>query len=123
MTGLSQEALNRMRTQFAQFLPDSADIQAMTYVPDGAGGWSEVWQTVVGGSVACRLDALFQNNPVETIAAHEATVSEYLLTVPYDAPLDVHQRVIINGEIYQVRTLLTDHSWRVAKRAYVAKID
>lgn len=123
MTGLSEQALNRMRTQFAQFLPDSATIQAMSYLPDGAGGWTEVWQTVVGGTVACRLDALFRHNPVDTIATHESVVSEYLLTVPFDAPLDVHQRVIINGETYQVRTLLTDHSWRVAKRAYVAKID
>ena len=123
MTGLSEQALNRMRTQFAQFLPDTAAIQAMSYVPDGAGGWSEVWQTVVGGTIACRLDALFHNNQIDTIAAHEAAVSEYLLTVPYDAPLDVHQRVIINSATYEVRTLLTDHSWRVAKRAYIAKID
>ncbi len=119
MTGLSQAALTRMRTQFTQFLPDTVTLQEMTIVPDGAGGWTETWQTVSGGVIACRLDVRYRHYPIDTVADHPISVTEYLLTVPFDAPLEAHQRALINGETYQVRTLFSDHSWRVAKRAYV----
>lgn len=121
MTGLSETALTRMRTQFAQFLPDTATLQAKTITSDGAGGWTETWQTVSGGVVACRLDVRYRHHPLETVAEQPITITEYMLTVPFDAPLEAHQRAVINGEVYQVRTLLTDHSWRVAKRAYITQ--
>lgn len=123
MTGLSLEALTRMREQFAQFLPDIALIQRLAIVSDSAGGWSELWVLEPGGTVKCRLDPVYSREQIETVADRESTVTEYIITVPYDAPLAPSRRVVVNNVNYQVRTLLTDHSWRVARRAYVSRVD
>jgi hypothetical protein len=123
MTGLNATMLAKMRTQFVNFLPDTCTIERATRTPDGAGGWSETWTLVSGGTVKCRLDPLYTRDQVETVGAKEGFVSEYLLTVPYDAPLESSYRVVLNGDTYQVRMLLADHSWRVARRAYIARVE
>lgn len=123
MTGLSTEALTRMREQFEQFLPDICLIQRLTTVSDGAGGWTELWVLESGGAVKCRLDPVYSREQIEAVANRESTVTEYIITVPYDAPLAPSRRVVVNNVNYQVRSLLTDHSWRVARRAYVSRVD
>lgn len=123
MTGLNSDALNRMRAQFQQLLPDTCTIEQLTPVSDGAGGWSESWQAVPGGTVACRLDPLLSREQLEVAAGQPHEISEYLLTVPFDAPLAPAHRVVVNGQAYQVRHLMADHSWRVARRAYVTRLE
>ena len=123
MTRLNEATLARMRQQFAQFLPDTCLIERPTRVADGGGGWLENWVLVSGGTVKCRLDPLYSRAQSETVAAQTAFQSDYVLTVPFDAPLTSENRVVLNGVAYRVRWLVSDHSWRVGKRAYVSRMD
>lgn len=119
---ISDAQLARMRAQVP--LPDTGVIQAMTATPDNAGGWTETWAAVTGGTVLCRLDPITsRSDAVQTAQAREGLQVDWQATFPYDAPLAVNRRVIINGDTYEVTQLSDDHSWRVSRRALVARID
>jgi head-tail adaptor len=122
MKPLSEAQLARMRAQLNARLPGTAVIQQAIRTPDGAGGWSETWTAVTGGTVACRLDPIGVGTVRETsIALRETLVVRYRLTVPYDAPLAADFRVVINGKTYEIVQLDDQHSQRVSRRAVVAE--
>lgn len=119
---ISDAQLARMRAQVP--LPDTAVISSMTAVADGAGGWTETWAAVSGGTVACRLDPVKGGNSgIVTVPGREGLIVQYQLTTEYDAPLAVNRRVTIGGDVYEVVQLSDDHSWRVSRRALLSRID
>lgn len=119
---ISDAQLARMRAQIP--LPDTAVISAMTAVSDGAGGWTETWATVTGGTVACRLDPIRSSSSgIVTVPGREGLIVQYQLTTEYDAPLAVNRRVTIGGDTYEVVQLADDHSWNVSRRALLSRID
>lgn len=120
---LTNAQLARFRADVLKMLPDTAVIEAYTRASDGAGGWSETWAPVTGGTVAARLDPLTTRNSQAIESGQEVLVSQRQLTLPYDAPIDDESRVVIHGETYDVVTLDEDHSWRVSRRAVVTKRD
>jgi hypothetical protein len=123
MTGLNTQSLTRMRDQITNFLPDTCTLYAVEQVSDGAGGTTDTWTPVEGGTVNCRLDPLLFRDMPQDIFGREAIAAQFTLTVPYDAPIAAHQRVELNGDTYEVQSLADDHSWRVARRAYVSRLD
>lgn len=110
----------RMRAQVTARLPQTAEIQRITQVSDGAGGWEE--QPVTLATVPARLDPLTRQVLNEVIAGQEATIVRYQLTVPWDAPLEANCQVVIDGQAYQVVQIDADHGWRVSRRAIVGEI-
>jgi hypothetical protein len=120
---LSTSQLATMRSNVTQLLPDSCTIQAKTVTTDNAGGWTETWDALPDGIVPCRLDPLNTRRALETFGDREAQVALYQLTVPYDAPIALGRRVVINTHTYEIRQLVGEHSWRVSRRALLSRIE
>jgi len=120
-TGLTAAQLARMREQVAGMLPDVCVIQAATYTSDGAGGWTESYQAVTGGTVACRLDPLGARTRAETDAAQESQKSFYELTVPYGASLAMDRVVLVGGVRYDIAELHGAESWAVTRTARLTR--
>src|SRR5437870_11533194 len=102
--GIDADQLAYMRAQVAELLPDTCVIKAQVLTPDGAGGNAVTWTPVSGGTVACRLDPLsttqrqhdilFADKPTEKVA--------YVLTLPYDAPLEPGYQITTKGYAYRI---------------------
>lgn len=122
MTWLTNDDLTQMRADVSELLPDTAVITAPSWVSDGAGGGSQSYTPVSGGTVACRLDPVPKLQMTMEAASREVLTVKYILTVPYDAPLAVDYRVTTGGNTYDVVHLDIDHSWRVSRRAIVAAV-
>ena len=119
---LGAAELARMRADVAKMMPGTAIIQALTTASDGAGGVTETWAAVTGGTVACRMDPLNVGTQIETAGMAEAVRTEFQLTLPYDAPISAFNRVSVGGVVYEVRQLDAVHSWNVSKRLRVAVV-
>lgn len=120
--GLSDAQLTMMRNQVEQLLPDTCIIEANS--PTASGGYwgDDSWSAVSGGTVACRVDPI--NSASDEISYNLAreTISElYQLTVPYDAPLQAHYRVVISSVAYEMVQIDTGHSWNVSRRAVIRR--
>lgn len=124
MTWFDNMDLTAMRADVANMLPGTAVIQAVTRTSDGAGGWSESWAAVAGGTVACRLDPLGRSlSKTEVQLLRESMTIAFQLTVPHDAPVATDCRVVIGGTTYEVLSLDVYHSERVSRRAIVAVME
>lgn len=116
--------LTYMRNQLATLLPDTAIIQSLARASDGAGGWTETWAAVTGGTVSARLDPITsRSDAVQTAQAREGLRVDFQLTTEWDAPIAVNRRVVINSDTYEIVQMTDDHSWRVSRRALVARLD
>ena len=122
MKTLSASQLARMRTQASALLYSTGVLQAATLTPDGAGGVSESWAAVTGGTVACRLDPLGLTSRQNVAALRESAVAAYRLSTPHDSPLAEGQQVVVGGNTYQVLQFDVDHDQRVLRRAIVAEV-
>ena len=112
--------LSRMQASALRLMPDSCAIQEAVTVPDGAGSWSENWLTV--REVPCRVDPLARPEAV-IVAGRESQPVRYLLTVPFDAPLQAGRRVLHNGTAYEIRALVDDQTQPVYRQAIIGRLD
>jgi hypothetical protein len=119
---LTGTELAAMRGDVLDMLPGTAIIQSAANSSDGAGGWTETWTAVTGGTVACRIDPFKRLGNIETAGSEEALNYSYQLTLPYNAPIEPGNRVQINGTAYEVRSLFNEHDWNVSKRAQITRI-
>lgn len=105
-------------------LPDSGGlIQSYGITNDGAGGFTEGWTAVSGGTVNYRLDPMpSQQGQIEVIGAAEGMIFDYILTTAYNAPLNEGNRFVCNAGTVEVRQLWNAHSWNVSRRAYVSRV-
>lgn len=121
--GLSAAQLAKMRADIQRLMPDTCVIQAVTRTPDGFGGGSESWSAVTGGTVSCRIDPSIEGSPPIILPEKEATAIQYVGTFPYDAPIAVNQRAVINGKTYEILRSDPDNSWNVSRRAYLTRVE
>lgn len=113
----------KMRADVLKMLPDTAVIQAGTVLSGTGGRWTEDYAPVTDGTVACRLDPMNSAGDRLGVDQSQETLDvQYQLTVPYDAPLNDNNRVVINGNTYEVLQLDRDHSWNVSRRAIVNEV-
>ena len=119
---LDDSQLNDFRADVTNMLPGTAILSASTAVSDGAGGWTDSYVPVSGGTVACRVDPLQQRGTKIEIEVGRETLHEtYQFTVPWDAPLtDVNMRVEVAGRTYEVVQLDAYHSWNVSRRGIIS---
>lgn len=103
-------------------LPDTAIIKSQSQSRSGGMGGAITYTPVSGGTVACRLDPIGNTDQTRLTGAGEATVAEYQLTLPYDAPIEPDYIVTIAGQDYNIIQLDDVHSWNVSRRAKVAEI-
>jgi hypothetical protein len=120
---LSVAELAQMRADVANMLPDSAVIYGANAVYDGAGGVTETSTAVTGGTVACRVDPIkSKGSNVVIDPAREGLDFEYMITMPYDAPIAANRTIVTGGNTYEVVGLAREHSWNVSRRALVNRV-
>lgn len=110
--------LAKIRAEQNKLLPDTVYIQRVVRTSDGAGGWSEAWQTAV----------ITQGRMVPGQRAGEtvqggmiAAYGEYVVTLPHDTGLQQDDRLQISGTQYEVKAIL-DRSEKTALRVLVSKV-
>lgn len=116
-SGPSDFVLKGIRKTVNGFLPGTVVIQAWIPQNDGAGGFTEGWTAVAGGTVAGRIDPISYGQ-LETLALAEGLKIQYHITVPYDAPVSVGNRFLTGGAVvngvysgtvpYNIRTLQSE---------------
>ena len=120
MTALTTAMLTLMRSQLATTLGTTIVIQQVATASDGAGGFTETW--TAAGTVAGRFDPLPNASQIARTGLAEGMKDIYILTVPYDAPVEATSRVVANGETFEVRQLWNENTWRVCRRAFVSVV-
>lgn len=115
----STNDLAKIRAEQVKLMPDNVYIQRLIRTSDGAGGWSEAWQTVA--TTKGRM-APSQRKYGEVVQGGALTAySEYIVTLPYDTELQQDDRLQINGTQYEVKGIL-DRSEKTALRVLVSKV-
>ncbi len=120
MTMPSSQEIERWRADIeSAALPDTCVVLSATRVPDGQGGFTQTWGTVLAG-LACRLD---EKTGMESVAGGALRPYTYWsLTLPYGTTLTASNRVQIGTVVYSVTEVDTGKSWSACVRAKVARI-
>lgn len=110
---------------YQYLLPDTCMIYPLTRVDDGSGGYTEAPGSLrsynSSTDIPCRLDPTRQYRD-QDIFDQEITVTDYFLNVPKDAPIFVDDIVVHMTNVYQIKKLTDDQSWRSVKKAYVVSV-
>lgn len=120
MSAIDTAMLSAMRDAIESLLPDTCNTLSPTHSADGQGGVTTTWGTV-GTALACRLDVIQSRGVLaggeqNTGGAIQAYAS-YMLSVPYDTALEESYRVEHNGNLYAVKTVNNNQSWKAVVRA------
>ena len=110
----------QIRENVAGYLPGTAIIQAFTPTSDGAGGFTETWTPVSSGTVTARVLPLTFGQ-VEVLAAAEGVRVEYIVILPYTAPIVTGNRVSVGGTAYNVRWMQPDVTNVAFVKAYCSR--
>ena len=120
--GFSTAELAQIRADILALLPDTCSILELATVSDGAGGFSETWGTVTGGSaIACRLD--YRKEGREQITS--AAINPYhggLLSLAYDQTITTANRVEIGTNQYNVTGINSDQGWLTVQQISVERV-
>lgn len=115
---LTAAELESMRDTATDALPGTALIQRGTIVSNLGGGGSAGWQTV--GTVPCRIGP--QTGREMTEGARITSSTEGIVTLPAATVLDVNERLLIDGEAWQV-TFIRPRTQEVTRRVEVMRVD
>lgn len=103
-------------------LTDTCKIYPITYTNDGAGSMIETkgsYRTYNSlEDIPCRLDQQRQYRESQ-VFLQEITPTNYYLSLPYDVPIEVNDRIEHGGLTYEIRQLFDDSTWKAVKKAFV----
>ena len=111
--GLTPGELSVMRSSIGLLFPDTCTINAIVEVSDGEGGVTTSG-SAIATAVACRMDTK-QGREIISGGAVQAFIS-YMLSVPYDTPMQEDYQIVHNSITYAVKSINTDQSWIAVKR-------
>lgn len=119
--------LDRLRAKVTEnLLPDTCNIFYQTRVIDDAGNAgapTAVYLSYNGSqNIPCRFDPTRQYRTSD-VFGQETLLDDFMVTLPYNIIPAVDYRVIKNGEEFEVRKVLSHHSWNVSSRIMVTKVD
>lgn len=117
---LTAAELNRMREDVAPSLPDTLIVQRATHTADGVGGQTTVW--AAAGTMACRVEPVSARGQGEEIAgSREAEPSEYVIHVAHDETVTADDRIVYQGETFEILEVIDARSWDVHTRLRVVR--
>lgn len=106
---LSAADLELMRDEAEDFLPDTAVIKTPSWVSDGGGGGTTTF--TASGTISCRIMPVSGNERIE--GARLNTDTEYLVTMPHDAPVNADSVLEIGGNSFSVTNIGEPRSWAI----------
>lgn len=116
---LSEKELADMRDQQEENMPETVYIQKKVSVSNGAGGFTETWETE--STVAGRIGPVGKSPEEKEIAARLTGVTGYTVILPHDAVVDEKNQLQINGRQFFVAGV-PKKSLQTALRAVVAEV-
>lgn len=118
---LTSLELTQARSDVLVTLTDTCTIQRATEATDTYGHTAKTWATAVSGAL-CRFDPFARQDSAGQVAMQEQGRAWYRLTLAWDTDLRDGDRVVYDGDTYEVLQLHDDHSARIVRRAAVAKV-
>ncbi len=112
--------LVKIKAEQENLMSETVYVQHLMRALDGAGGWTETWQTsdIVKGRIAATTASMGK----ELLLAGKVTsLMTYVVTLPDDTALTTKDCLQINGEQYQVITVL-ERSEKTALRVICEKL-
>ncbi len=113
----STSDLDKIKAEQEKLMPETVYVQRLTRTSDGAGGWSESWQTIATtkGRIAAK------SGDENELGGKTTAITTYLITLPSDTELTNTDRLQINGQQYQITTIL-DRSEKTALQVICEKL-
>jgi len=111
---LTEAEISEMRRTAEAALPSRGQIQRRTLTPDGYGNQTETWNALTW--VRCRIHRDKAKTPEREQAGVITAVGDFNLTVPWNAPIEAKDRIVINNTTYEVTEPVTDTSWRITRQ-------
>ena len=123
----SNARIGHLRNQaMTRLMPDTYRLYAPIRTVDDLGMYVDEYDEpmLYEGipDIPCRLD-VSNHYRSAAVFGQEAIVSDYVLFVPFDAPMYSDYKLIINGEQYEIRKMLDTFSWNVTKMILVSRLD
>lgn len=121
---LTAKELASIRADVNELLPDTGYIIGITKTADGQGGYTESTAVVANGTVSCRLDAKIINTLRSGESVAGAAIQpfhQFILTLPYNAPITVENQFLKGDELYNVISVDSDKSWNASIRIIVER--
>ena len=106
-------------------LPDTCQVYPTVRTNDGSGGYTEAqgafrtYKTL--SLIPCRFNRTRQYRDA-TPLMEESTITDYYIDLPTDFVCQVDDTILHGGQVYQIRKLSDDSSWRSTKQAYVVSV-
>ena len=119
---LTSGEISLMRDTIEQALPGTAVIQTATRASDGQGGWIPAY--TASGTVAARLSPEGQLRGDEPeIAGRIGEVTYLILTVPAETTIAADDRVVYDGDTFEVTEIRDRTPWELSRRVRVVQVN
>lgn len=92
--------LTKMREEQEKQMPETVYIQRLTRTSDGAGGWSEAWNTIA--TTKGRIGLTNWQPSEAEIAGRVQNQQKYVITLPADTELTEQDRLQIDGGQFEI---------------------
>lgn len=123
--GLSSSELDDIRSDVANLLPDICTIQQMTTTSNSVGESVRTY-TNRGTAIPCRIDPeIDYQSAFEYLGGFSDLVKAsagFRLTVKHDQTVEITDRVICNGETYEVVAVDPGKSYKASTRASLTEV-
>lgn len=119
---LTDSELQYMRDSLEQIMPDTCVILAAVNTADGQGGYETIWGTATA-NVRCRIDPGRKEMYERISGAQLAPFAWFQLTLPHDVTIGTSDRVVVNGETYNVINDDAGKSWQGTIRVALMRVD
>jgi len=123
--GLSDTELTTIRSDVEELLPDTCTIQ-QSVITNNAVGEPVRTYSARAENVPCRIDPeIVMQNAFEYLGGFSDVVkanSGFRLTVAHDQTVEITDRVVCNGETYEVVAVDPGKSWKASTRATLSKV-
>lgn len=120
MRAVSAGELTRLQSAAEALFDKTATRYRKVLTSNGAGGFTE---SETSTTYACNIaPTALWNMPMEiNVAGRLANTSSWVIRMPHDADVLKDDRIVVDGEKYEVMNVHGDKSWRAALRAVCFK--
>lgn len=126
MTGVESNQLDEMRRIAEDTLLDqTCAVYRNPNTASSMGGITNTWN-LVSASVPCRMAVragIFLAGDMRQRREMEATYAEYILKVAHDADIRAADRIVINGESYNVESTWVEHEYVTLMRCKITRLN
>lgn len=118
---LTTSEIALMRTTIEDALPGTAVIHTSTLASDGQGGWIPTYSA--SGTVVARLSPEGLRGEEPELAGRISEVRHLVLTIPAETTVSVDDRIVYDGETFDVVEVRDRTPWELSRRVRVVEVD